>query len=215
MTPSADPAPPRPVEEAGTRALLDAFSVGDPDDTLRLGDVFNGLGKRSFGMLLFIATLPAFIPIPGIGGAISGPLTILLGAQLLIGLRKPWLPGFIARHGPTRRLMVRFRNLLSPWLSRLERVVKPRAAGVLDHRAASAFTGLLLMLLGLLLSLPIPFTNYLFGALMLLFAFALLERDGRLMLVAWAAGVVAIGVFGGLSGGLAALVAEGLARFGF
>ena len=216
MTPSAEPGrPARHVEEAGTRTLLDAFAVGDPDDTLRLGDVFTGLGKRSFGMLLFIATLPAFIPIPGLGGAISGPLTLLIGAQLLVGLRKPWLPRFVARRGPSRQLMVRFRNLLSPWLTRLERVVKPRAAALLDHRVASAFTGLLLMLLGILLSLPIPFTNYLFGVLMLLFAFALLERDGRLMLVAWAAGVVAVGVFGGLSGGLATLLADALGRFGF
>lgn len=201
------------MEEAGTRALLDAFAMGDPDDTLRLGDVFAGLGKRSFGMLLFIATLPSFIPIPGMGGAISGPLVILIGAQLLVGLRTPWLPAFVARRGPSRALMVRFRNLLSPWLGRLERVVRPRAAGVLDHRLASAFTGLLLVLLGVLLSLPIPFTNFLFGALMLLFAFALLERDGRLMLVAWAAALLAMGAVGGLSGGIAALVAETLARF--
>ncbi|AWV06773.1 exopolysaccharide biosynthesis protein [Marilutibacter maris] len=212
MKPSAEPS--RPRSEAGTRALLDAFAVGDPDTHLRLGDVFAGLGKRSFGMLLFVATLPAFIPIPGVGGAVSGPLTILIGAQLLIGLRKPWLPGFIARRGPTRHSMVRFRNLLSPWLSRLERVVRPRASFLLDRRLASAVSGLLVMLLGLLLSLPIPFTNYLFGVLLLMFALALLERDGRLMGVAWLAGTVAIAVFGVLSGSLAAMAADGLRAIG-
>ena len=70
-------------------------------------------------------------------------------------------------------------------------------------RIASCFSGLLLVLLGLLLSLPIPFTNYVFGVLLMLFALALLERDGWLMLVAWAAGLAAIGVFGVLSGSLA------------
>ncbi|MCF7222722.1 exopolysaccharide biosynthesis protein [Marilutibacter chinensis] len=205
---------PRPLSEAGTRALLDAFAVGDPDAPLRLGDVFAGLGKRSFGMLLFVATLPAFIPIPGVGGAISGPLALLIGAQLLIGLRKPWLPAFIARRGPTRHSMVRFRDLLSPWLSRLERVVRPRAAFLLDRRLASAVTGVLVMLLGLLLSLPIPFTNYLFGVLLLMFALALLERDGYLMGVAWLAGITAVAVFGVLSGSLAAMAAEGLQMLG-
>jgi len=190
--------------EAGTRVLLDAFALGDPDEVLRLGDVFAGLGRRSFGMLLFISTLPAFIPIPGVGGGISGPLVIMIGVQLLIGLRKPWLPRFVAARGPRRRAMTSFRNRVSPWLARLERAVRPRASALLDHRAASAVTGLLLVLLGLLLSLPIPFTNFLFGALLLLFALALLERDGLLMALAWASGAVAVAVFGVLSGSLAA-----------
>jgi hypothetical protein len=87
----------------------------------------------------------------------------------------------------------------------LERVVKPRGAVLLDHRVANAFTGLNLVLLGLLLSLPIPFTNVLFALLLLLFALALLERDGRLLAVAWGAGASAIAVFGVLSGSLAAM----------
>lgn len=193
--------------EAGTRALLDVFAAGDPNEQLRMGDVLHGLGDRSFGMLLFVSTIPAFIPIPGVGGAISGPLVILIGLQLLIGLRQPWLPKFLARRGPHRHAMAKFRNLLAPWLTRLEKVVKPRLPVLLDHRVADFFTGVLLVLLGLLLSLPIPFTNYLFGALLLLFAFALLERDGWLMAVAWAAGVVAIAVFGVLSGSLATAAA--------
>ena len=199
---------PEGIHEAGTRVLLDGFATGDPDDVLQLGAVFAGLGKRSFGMLLFVCTLPAFIPIPGVGGAISGPLVALIGAQLLVGLRKPWLPAFIARHGPHRHSVSRFRDLLSPWLARLERVVRPRASGMLDHRLASAVTGLLLILLGILLSLPIPFTNFLFGALLLLFSLALLERDGLLMGVAWAMGAIAVGVFGVLSGQLAAMAAR-------
>lgn len=204
MTRAASPA----ASEAGTRALLDGFATGDPEDIVKLGDVFAGLGKRSFGMLLFVSTLPALIPIPGVGGAISGPLVILVGAQLLIGLRTPWLPGFIARRGPHRHAMTRFRDLLSPWLDRLERVVRPRATGLLDHRLASALTGLLLVLLGVLLALPIPLTNYLFAALLLLFAFALLERDGRLMAIAWVAGAIAIVTFGILSGTLVTAAAR-------
>lgn len=193
--------------ETGTRALLDVFAAGDPDEQLRMGDVLHGLGDRSFGMLLFVSTIPAFIPIPGVGGAISGPLVILIGLQLLIGLRQPWLPKFLAQRGPHRHAMARFRDLLAPWLTRLEKLVKPRLPVLLDHRAADFFTGLLLLLLGLLLSLPIPFTNYLFGALLLLFAFALLERDGWAMGAAWVAGIIAIGVFGVLSGSLATAAA--------
>jgi hypothetical protein len=198
--------------QAGTRALLAALASGDPEETIRFRDVFAGLGERAFGMLLFVATLPAFIPIPGVGGAISGPLAILIGAQLLIGLRKPWLPKFVAERGPHRHALVRFEKLLSPWLRRLEHMIKPRLAMLLDHRIAGMFSGLLLVLLGLLLLLPIPFTNYIFAALLLLFALALLERDGALMVVAWIAGAIATVVFGILSGTLATAATDWIAR---
>ncbi|MGV8941564.1 MAG: exopolysaccharide biosynthesis protein [Lysobacter sp.] len=217
MRPADNPVEDRPgeaVEEAGTRALVDALASGDPDEVLRLGDLFGGLGKRSFGMLLFIAILPAFLPIPGIGGMVSGPLVILIGVQLVAGLSTPWLPGFAARRGPRRQTMARFRNRISPWLSRLERLVRPRSPALLDRRLASFVTGLLLIVLGTLLSLPIPFTNYLFGVLLLLFALALLERDGRLMGVAWVSGAAAITAFGLLSGRMATLAALWLERMG-
>lgn len=199
--------------EAGTRALLDALLEGDEQQALDFNAIMQGLGRRAFGMLLFMATLPAFIPIP-IGGILSGPLVVLLAVQLLIGLRRPWLPGFVARRGPKRHTLAHFEKLAAPWLTRLERLVRPRLAGMLDDRLASIVTGLLLLLLGVLLSLPIPFTNYLLGGLILLFALALLERDGAMMLVAWAAGVIAIATTGALSGGLIAFVQPWLDRLG-
>ncbi|MFC0678964.1 exopolysaccharide biosynthesis protein [Lysobacter korlensis] len=194
--------------ESSTRALLDGFATGDPADVLRLGDVFSGLGRRSFGMLLFVSTLPAFIPIPGFAGAASGPLVVLIGLQLLIGRRQPWLPAFAARRGPRRARMAQFRDRISPLLARLERVVRPRQRNILDHRLASAFTGLQLVVLGILLLLPIPLTNYLFAVVLLLVALALIERDGRLMLGAWVSGAV-VGTFVAvLSGSLASMLAD-------
>ena len=193
---------------ASTRAVLDAFADGVPEDQLMLGDVVSGLRQTAFGMLLFVGILPAFLPIPGLAGAISGPLVMLIGAQLLIGLNKPWLPSFLARRGPHRKSMQRFRDVMAPWLRRLEKLVRPRLPWVLEHPVASAFTGLLLILLGLLLALPIPFTNYVFGVLMLLFVFSLLERDGALMLVAWLAGSISVLVFGFISGNLLHVLTE-------
>ena len=89
MPTTPDPPPSRArrrrSQEHGTRAILDRFATGDPAETLRLDELLSGLGKRAFGMLLFVASLPAFIPIPG-GGAIAGPLIVLIGLQLLVGI---------------------------------------------------------------------------------------------------------------------------------
>ena len=196
----------------GTRALLDALAAGDGDDSLTLASILAGLSRQVFGMLLFVAALPAFIPIP-IGGALSGPLVMLIAAQLLIGLRRPWLPRFIATRGPKRQTLARFVHGIDPWLLRLERVARPRLTALLDYRVSAAFTGLLLFLLGVLLSLPIPLTNYLFGGIILVYALALLERDGALMLLAWGIGLVALSTTGVLSGELFALIQPWIDKF--
>jgi hypothetical protein len=190
----------------GMRAVLDTLCDGDPNDRLALRDLVGGLGRSTFGVLLFIATMPAFIPIPGVAGALSGPLVVLIGLHLLILLRKPWLPEFLARRGPQRSTLIRFDRVGNRWLRWLEKLVQPRLTVLIDHPLATIFTGLQLVLLGVLLALPIPFTNFLFGGLLLLYALALLERDGALMLISWVSGVAAIYVFGAVSGNLAAML---------
>ena len=214
----ADPpdpgSPETPPHSASTRTVLDALGVGDPEQRLRLGELMADLRQSAFGMLLFIAVLPSFIPIPGVAGALSGPLVMLVGMQLLLGLRRPWLPRFLAGRGPQRKWIIRSGKILAGPLRWVEWLVRPRLEGALDHRLAGAFTGLLLLVLGLLLALPIPFTNYAFGALLLLFVFALLERDGALMLLAWLAGAGTIVVFGLLSGNLVQAIGGLLAKWG-
>lgn len=198
----------------GIRAFLDDLVAGDPEERLRLGDLGGGLGRRSFGMLLFIATLPAFIPIPGVAGALSGPMVALIGLQLLCLMRKVWLPGFIARRGPRRSAVIRFERLSDSWLRWLEKLVRPRLIRVVEHPLALVFTGLQVLLLGLLLALPIPLTNMLFGAVLLLYALALLERDGVLMIIAWCAGSATAWTFATVSIKLARQLIERLGAMG-
>jgi hypothetical protein len=189
--------------EPGVRALLAALAEGDTDEVLPLSGMLAGVGRRAFGMLLLISALPAFIPIPG-GGAISGPLTMLVGVQLLTGRRQPWLPRVIARRGPHRGALARFQRHIARPLAWLEKLVRPRLSGIFRHRAATVCSGVLLVMLGVLMALPVPFTNYPLGGLILLFALALLERDGVLMLVAWVSSLVGSVSLGLLSGNLLA-----------
>jgi hypothetical protein len=212
---TTEPQPPEDeVVPHGMRAVLDSLCDGDPDDHLALRDLVGGLGHSTFGVLLFISTIPAFIPIPGVAGALSGPLVVLVGLHLLILLRKPWLPEFVARRGPQRSTLIRFDRAGDRWLRGLEKLVRPRMTAMIDHPVATVFTGLQLVLLGVLLALPIPFTNFMFAGLLLVYALALLERDGALMLLAWVAGVVSIYVFGAVSGNLAAMLWAWVASLG-
>jgi hypothetical protein len=182
-----------------TRALVDQLAEGDPNEAFTLGYLLDRFSERSFGLFLLIVMLPTFLPIPVGMGAVSGALTSLIGLQFLARLEHPWLPRFIAKREIHRYRIISFRDRMGKWLDRLERLTRPRNLGVLQHPVAHAFTGLLLMLLGMLLSLPLPLTNYPFGLVLLAFAFALIERDGRLMLVAWALGLAEISLIVGFS----------------
>ena len=197
------------MPERGTRALLDALANNTLRDTLSLRGILDDFDERGFGILLLISTLPAFIPIP-VGGGISGPLVVFLGAQLLFGRKDVWLPRRIADWGPKRDAFARFVARMSPWLGRLEHLIRPRLSWMFDHPLTNAITGALLVVTGVLLALPIPATNYLFGGLLLAFALALLERDGALLAIAWIVAIVIAVTIALLSGHLLAHAGEWL-----
>jgi hypothetical protein len=198
------PAPPT------TRALVDQMADGDPADFLSLGELLDRFSERSFGLFLLLVMLPCFIPIPVGQGGVSGALAALIGAQFLFRLEHPWLPRFLAKRQFQRSSLIRFRDRMGKWLGRIERMTRARNEGIFLHPVAHAFTGLLLVLLGVALVLPIPLTNYPFGLILLAFAFALIERDGRLMLIAWIAGVFEIIAVAFFSGSIATLCAEAI-----
>ena len=216
MTSSADAPSGNSTDEfrnQGIRSLLEYFSHGDPEQQLTIREILSALQQGGFGVFLFVAILPSFIPIPGVGGAVSGPLTILIGLQLLCGLQQPWLPGFIARRGPRRSTTARFMRRIGGLLRWLDKLLKPRLPLLVKPLPARMLSGILLICTGLLLALPIPFTNYLFAVILLLFALALIEHDGLLMTLCWIAATICIVLFGVTSDQLISLIQGWLAKF--
>lgn len=194
--------------DISTRALLHALAEGAQGQDLTLGALLDQFRERAFGVFLLISVLPAFVPLPVGAGAVSGPLVSLVGLQLLAQMEHPWVPGFLSRRPLSRAGVVKFRDRTAGLLRRLEKFSRPRAEGLIEHRAARAFTGLLLVLLGAMLALPLPATNYPFGLILLAFAIALIERDGKLMALAWALGLVELVMMGAFSGQIASWVAQ-------
>src|SRR5690606_41294579 len=64
----------------GTRELFDALASGDGHDHLRLEALPAGLSRPVSGLRPSASTLPAFLPIPGVRPAISGPAATPRGA---------------------------------------------------------------------------------------------------------------------------------------
>jgi hypothetical protein len=174
------------ANQTSTTELLKHALETHRGERISLGEFLDPLGERAFGFLILILALPNFIPVPiGVGG-VMGVLVIFIGLQMLLGLEHPWLISTLRRRGIKRASVERFVARLTPVLRWLERLCSPRLEALTRH-PAHRVTGLLLVLIGAALALPIPFTNYPFGMLLVVYAVALIERDGVALLIAWVA----------------------------
>jgi hypothetical protein len=183
-----------PSGHVRTAELLRSALDSSSGEQITLGQFLDPLGERAFGFLILILALPNFIPVPiGVGG-VMGVLVIVVGLQMLAGLEHPWLLGKLRSRGIQRASVEKFVKRLTPVLRWLEKVCRPRLE-VLTQHPGHRVTGLLLVLIGVALALPIPFTNYLFGLLLVFYAVALIERDGIALIVAW---IASAGVAGAL-----------------
>lgn len=177
--------------EAKTAALLRSALMSMPGERVSVEQLLEPLRRRAFGFVLLLLAIPNFIPVPvGIGG-IMGVLVVVLGFEMLIGLEHPWIPGFLRRRTMSREGLLRFLDRIAPVTRRLERLCKPRLQR-LTRRPFTLVSGAIMILIGVLLALPIPFTNYVFGGMLIAFAFALVERDGALLMAVWTTTVVIV-----------------------
>jgi hypothetical protein len=166
----------RPSMSAGLAQMLLAM----PADGLTLRGLLEQLGERGLLILCMVLTLPFLLPVSIPGTSLPFGMIIALNGVGIFTHTAPWLPA--------RVMNCRFAaDDLRPVFTRgirlflgLERWVHPRLWPLTHGPTMGRFNGLLLMLSGLLLMvpLPLPFANALpaYGALFL--AVGSLERDG-------------------------------------
>lgn len=156
-------------------------STGRIPSGVHIGDILDLTCRAGFGFAIALLSLTA---IPFVGLSVPFGLAIaLLGGQMILGYRKPWFPRRIRDHVVTLKTMDWLGTTLARWARRMERFVKPRLL-VLTRPPLFIVIGLAVTLqaLGLALPLPIPGSNWIFIAPLLIYAVGLLEEDGLLIL---------------------------------
>lgn len=181
------------------RQVLDEL----PDQPIRIGSLLMRLRRRSFGGLLILLAVIGLVP--GIS-VLAGLAMTFPGVQLAIGLRSPLVPRFIRRRAISRARLVALFSRLIPLVERLERYVRPRWLAV-GAPPVSNLVGLLVVGLGLVVALPLPFSNVLPAIALVCLALGLVERDGLMTLLGMACGLFALSV----GVGVLVLSAEGVA----
>lgn len=181
-----------------TSELLTAIAERETSQPLVLDELLAEFDQRAFGVMLLAVVLPAMLPIPLGVGAVVGPLVCAMGLQLMLRLNEPWMPRKLRERPFSRQTFARFIARMVPWMRRLEHLSRPRIEILFTGFFGNLTTGLMLLALGLILALPIPMTNYPLGILVMVYAFALIERDGALLLIAWGLCIVLTASFAGV-----------------
>ena len=149
------------------------------------------LHGRAWGGLLLIFAAINVLPLPpGTSVFFALPL-IIVSAQMVFGRSSPWFPKRIDKRGVKKTELQRLIDKLGWVEARIERILKPRLPR-LTGATATRIIGAICLLLGVVAAIPIPLFHVAPAAAIVLFALALIYKDGALVIVAALAGLLSI-----------------------
>lgn len=156
--------------------------------SLSFGEVIAEIGDRSFAFICLLIALPFLIPVSlGPISTIGGAAFVALGWQMMRGREVPWLPRRMANITLSERQIELMLGACRRVLGICRKISRERLVAWVDGRAGPAFAGLMIILAGVLIAVPLPglpLTNTIPALCVIFSCVALLERDGLMLLFA-------------------------------
>jgi hypothetical protein len=210
-------APGAPVEAGPPSVSVVLRQVVDraQGDTITIGEIIEAFGERAFGFVLILFSLPNCVPAPpGLAGIVGTPV-LIFGLQMMLGHRRPWLPGFVLRRSVQVATFRRLIDAAEPKLRRLEAFCKPRLVGLFGP-LGDRFVGLFAFLAAVSVLIPFPGTNFPPSIALVIASIAIMEEDGYLLIGAYLIGLAGLTYTAAVTGTAIHLVQAGLSSwFGF
>ena len=156
-----------------------------------IGWLVEQLGRRSFGLTILVMAVVGFVP-----GAstVIGLLMAWPAIQMVLGHETAVLPRLVARREIEVGRLAPVIGTMAPWLAWLERLIRPRWTP--PFHATKRLTGLVMLLLGLSMTVPVPFGHVVPGLVIMLLALAYLAEAEAALLIALAAATVSLAITG-------------------
>lgn len=197
------------------RRLSELFAqlARDAHGPVSVAAIRDALGERSLAAFVVLFAGLNLIPAPPGASVILGLPLVIVAAQMLVGAKRAWLPGFILRRSLSAERFRAAMDWILPRLVRLERYVRPRF-WPFRRRRGERIVGAAALLLAVVVTLPIPFGAWLPAFATALIALSLIERDGILLTVGVFVGIVSIGIVVAVVG-VAGFAAQAALGWGF
>lgn len=185
--------------DARSERLSDHLRALDTKADTTVGAIVDSLGSQGFGATMFVFAAPNLIPNPPGTSSILGPPLIFLTAQLMLGRETVWLPDALRQRKVSREFTASFVCRAEPFLTRLERLLRPRYTFLAGTNVATRMIGIFALPLALILMLPLPFLHMLPGAAMTCFSLALAEGDGLAAAAGYVLAVASLALIGAIT----------------
>ena len=169
--------------------LVRMLGRAEAETVVSMGWLMEQLGGRSFGLALLVMGVLGLLP--GIS-TIAALMVVWLAVQMMLGHEAAVLPRLVARRSIGVERLARLIGIVAPWLAWLERLVQPRWP--ILFQTTERLTGLTMLLLGLSMLLPVPFSQIVPAPVIMLLALAYLEEDGIALVLALIAALAALSI---------------------
>lgn len=171
-----------------------------PGRPIPLRAVVEHLRCRGLPVLIILLCVPFLFPvtIPGLSLPFGAAIA-LCGLRLGLGSGL-WMPDFLLRREVSPELLGRLVSGAVTFYRKVEKLVRPRMHFLQRWPGMLNLLGFMIMLGGILLSLPIPppfpLTNTIPGFAVIFMALGLMERDGVCVLIGYGFALVGLAYVG-------------------
>ena len=153
-------------------------SLGEGDaETLTLDDMVDAFGERALGAVMILIAVVSLLPWPPGGKVVFSLPLMLIASEVTLQRQTLWLPGWLLRRSVSRSGYASGIAKALPAVRFIENLSKPRLP-FLTGPLARMVIGLICLFLAVMLAFPVPFGDMLPAVTIVIFGFALMQRDG-------------------------------------
>jgi hypothetical protein len=186
------------------QSLLDSLEqileITKTTEQIQIKQILTILASRGSAALLIICSLPFYLPIqiPGLSTPF-GIILSFLGLRIAFG-KRPWWPKWVLEKNIKSQVIANIIQKTKGFLQLVQKILHSRLIFLIQHPFFHRLNGIVIFLLAVLLSLPlpIPMTNLIAAFPLLLLGLGLLEDDGIFILAGYFFAFLAIAIFVGV-----------------
>ncbi|MEO1703294.1 MAG: exopolysaccharide biosynthesis protein [Pseudomonadota bacterium] len=185
--------------------VLEELAARQSGRDVSVRTIRDALADRSFATFLLLTCLFNLLPFPPGSTLILGIPVIAVAVQMVLGMKTVWLPRFFLNMSLNAKTFSKLTTVILPRMRRLEQVIRPRFWPFANRKMAERMIGIIALLFGIFVFVPLPFTNWLPALAGAICALALSERDGIWLTIGLVFGILSMTIIaiGYYMGGIA------------